>query len=147
VDVTTIDGKLNMRVIRGLRDGALVYVFSTDQIRGGFEEAAGRELEGIPFGSSSARFIHIWHTEVAIPSELSDRVLPACELVAEHPEILAALAAEHEAQVAEGRAKMEAASRKLPPREAEATGPVRRYRSDLVRTKNSPAGPVRPQEG
>jgi hypothetical protein len=32
VDVTTIDGKLNMRVIRGLRDGELVYVFSTDQI-------------------------------------------------------------------------------------------------------------------
>jgi hypothetical protein len=103
-----------MRVIRGLRDGALVYVFSTDQIRGGFEEAAARELEGIPFGDSKARFIHVWHTEVTIPPELSDRVLPARELVAAHPQILAALDAEHEAQVAEGRAKMEAANRKRP---------------------------------
>jgi hypothetical protein len=103
-----------MRVIRGLRDGELVYVFSTDQIRGGFEEASDRQIEGLAFGNSTARFIHVWHTEVAIPPELSDRVLPARQLKADHPEILAALAAEHEAQVAEGQAKMEAANRKRP---------------------------------
>jgi hypothetical protein len=101
-----------MRVIRGLRDGKLVYVFSTEQTHGGFEEAADRELEGIPFGA--ARFIHIWHTDATIPSELTDRTLLARELAARHPEILAALAAEHEAQLAEGRAKMEAANCKRP---------------------------------
>jgi hypothetical protein len=101
-----------MRVIRGMHGDRVVYVFSTDQTRGGFAVAADFDLEGIPFGASTARFIHIWHTDTAIPPELTDRPLMRRELVAEHPQILAALDAEHEAQVAEGRAKMEAANRR-----------------------------------
>jgi hypothetical protein len=100
-----------MRVIRGMVDGEIVYVFSTaERTRDGFEVAADFGLEGIPFGDSKARFVHIWHSDVAIPAELTDRLLLRRQLVADHPEILAALRAEHDAQVAEGRAKMEAAN-------------------------------------
>jgi hypothetical protein len=124
-----------MRVIRGMHGDRVVYVFSTDQTRGGFEEAADRELEGIPFGDSKARFIHIWHSDVVIPSELSDRVLLARELAAHHPEILAALDAEHEAQLAEGQAKMAAANR---PR-------ARRHGAESARTtKPAPRGADQP---
>ena len=96
-----------MKVIRGLHHGEFAYVFSTtDRTRNGFEVAAEFDLEGISFGKSTARFVHIWHTDVAIPAELTDQVLLARQLVADHPQILAALQAEHDAQVAEGRAKM-----------------------------------------
>jgi hypothetical protein len=55
------------QVIRGLRDGKVVYVFSTNQTRSGFQVASDLGLEGIPFGA--ARFGHVWHTDVLIPSE------------------------------------------------------------------------------
>jgi hypothetical protein len=102
-----------MRVIRGMHGDRVVYIFSTtDRTRNGFEVAADFDLEGIPFGASTARFIHIWHTDIQVPAELTDRPLMWRELVAHHPEILAELGAEHERQIAEGRAKMEAANRK-----------------------------------
>jgi hypothetical protein len=115
-----------MRVIRGMHGDRVVYIFSTSQTRGGFAVAADFDLEGIPFGASTARFIHIWHTDVTIPAELSDRVLLARELAAHHPQILAALDAEHEAQVAEGQAKMEAANRPHGAESAGATKPAPR---------------------
>ena len=124
-----------MRVIRGMHGDRVVYVFSTDQTRGGFAVAADFDLEGIPFGASTARFIHIWHTDTAIPPELTDRPLMRRELVAEHPQILAALDAEHEAQLAEGQAKMAAANR---PR-------ARRHGAESARTtKPAPRGADQP---
>jgi hypothetical protein len=99
-----------MRVIRGIVAGEIVYVFSTaERTRDGFEVAADFGLEGIPFGDSKARFVHIWHSDVPVPAELTDRLLLRRQLVAEHPEILAALRAEHDAQVAERQRRMAAA--------------------------------------
>jgi hypothetical protein len=96
-----------MKVIRGMHNGEIVYVFSTaNRTRSGFAIAADFGLEGIPFGESTAKFVRVRHSDVAVPAELTDRVLLARQLVADHPQILAALQAEHDAQVAEGRAKM-----------------------------------------
>ena len=95
-----------MRVIRGMHKGELVYVFSTDRTRGGFEVAADFALQGIQCGSSTAYFVHVWSTGVTIPAELTDRVLLMRQLAADHPQILIALQDEHNAWVAEGQAKM-----------------------------------------
>jgi hypothetical protein len=56
------------QVIRGLRDGKVVYVFATNQTRNGFQVAGDLGLEGIPFGA--ARFVHVWGTDVRIPRSL-----------------------------------------------------------------------------
>jgi hypothetical protein len=100
-------------VIRGLRDGQIIYVFAPKPNGGGFQIAAEHGLEGIPFGESTARFIHMWGTNVHIPPELTNKPLFYRELKAEHPEILTALDAEHEALVTEGQAKMQAPKRKV----------------------------------
>ena len=95
-----------MKVIRGMHNGELVYVFSTDRTHGGFEIAADFALQGIQCGSSTAYFVHVWSTGVTIPAELTDRVLLMRQLAADHPQILIALQDEHDAWVAEGQAKM-----------------------------------------
>jgi hypothetical protein len=116
-----------MRVIRGMHGDAVVYVFSTTAAaRNGFEVAADFDLEGIPFGASVCHFVHIWHSDVAIPAELTDRPLMWRQLKADHPQILAALGAEHEAQLAEGRAKMAAANQPHGAESARTTRPAPR---------------------
>jgi hypothetical protein len=61
-----------MKVIRGMQDGKIVFVLSTEN-RNGFEIAGEMGLEGIPCGA--AWFVHIWHTDVQVEPELTNRLL------------------------------------------------------------------------
>jgi hypothetical protein len=61
-----------MKVIRGKYNDETVLVLSTSE-RNGFEIAGEMGLEGIPCGA--ARFVGIWHTDVQVESELTDKIL------------------------------------------------------------------------
>jgi hypothetical protein len=68
------DQRRIMKVIRGMHNGDIVYVFSTEN-RNGFEIAGEMGLEGIRFGSSIAHFVEVWHTEVVIEAAITNRIL------------------------------------------------------------------------
>jgi hypothetical protein len=64
-----------VKVIRGKHDGDTVFVFSADKNRSGFEIADELGLEGIRFGESTAYFVHVWHSDVQVEPELTNRIL------------------------------------------------------------------------
>jgi hypothetical protein len=96
------------QVIRGLRDGKVVYVFATNQTRG-FQVAGDLDLEGIP--SALPASCMCGAPMFGSRRKLANRVVPQSQLISENPEILAAHQAEHDAQVEEGQAKMRAQRR------------------------------------
>src|SRR5215471_9989443 len=63
-----------MKVIRGMQDGKIVLVFSAEN-RSGFEIADEMGLEGIQFGNSVCHFVHVWHTDVQVEPEVTNRIL------------------------------------------------------------------------